>query len=70
MADQPQERISGATREAGARDAEAPHGAQETPTPEELEAADRYGGASAETGEHYEEALERGASQQGEGRIP
>jgi hypothetical protein len=69
MADK-QERITDATKEADRRDAEASHGAPQVPTAAESEAAERHGEASPETGEHYEEMLERGANQQGEGRVP
>lgn len=67
---EPQERISKETREAAQQDAPAEHGAAEKPTPEEVAAAERYGEASDETKANYEEALERGADQQGEGRTP
>lgn len=65
-----QERISDATKEAGRRDADAEHGASQVPTAAESEAADRNGGASPETKEHYEEMLEKGANAKGEGRLP
>jgi hypothetical protein len=68
MAEQP--RISDATREVAARDASAEHGASEVPTAEEEAAAERYGKASEQTAAEYEEALERGANQPGEGRLP
>ena len=58
------------TREADRAALDAPHAAQEDPTPEELEAAERTPAASPETAEHYREMTERGADQQGEGRIP
>lgn len=67
---EPQERISKETREVAQHDALAEHGAAEVPTPEEVAAADRYGDASSETKASYDEALERGANQQGEGRTP
>jgi len=69
MADK-QERISDATREAGRRDADAAHGAPQVPTAAESEAAERRGKADPKTGEHYDEMLERGANQRGEGRLP
>ena len=69
MADK-QERISNATKDAEHRDAQAEHGAPQVPTAAEREAADRHGKADPKTGEHYEEMLERGAHQKGEGRLP
>ena len=69
MADKPQERISQATKDADRRDAKAEHGASEEPTPEELKAAERAGGPSKETEEHYQEMTEKGAKHPGEGRI-
>jgi hypothetical protein len=70
MADEPQERITQATKESGRRDAQAEHGAPETPTAEELAAADERGGPSPETAEHYEEMAQKGANAKGEGRLP
>jgi hypothetical protein len=69
MADKPQERISEATKEADRRDAKAEHGANEEPTPEEMEAAERAGGPSPETAEHYKEMTDKGANHPGEGRV-
>ena len=69
MADK-QERISQATKDAGRRDAKAEHGAPQVPTAAETEAAERHGKASPDVGEHYDEMLERGARQKGEGRLP
>jgi hypothetical protein len=68
MAEQP--RISDATREVAGRDAGARHGAPQVPTAAEEAAAERYGTASEQTATEYEEALERGADQPGEGRLP
>lgn len=56
------------TRQAAEADAHAEHGAAETPTPDEERAAEKNT-VSPETREHYQEATERGANQQGEGRI-
>jgi hypothetical protein len=70
MADQPQERISDATKEADRRDAQAEHGAPQVPTAAESEAADRHGPASEETKEAYEEYLDTAANAKGEGRLP
>ena len=50
------------------RDAAHPAGADRMPTPEEEQAAERAK-LPVGTAEHYEEALERGAHQQGEGRV-
>ena len=70
MGDQPQEKISQATKDADRTDAKAEHGAPQVPTAAESEAAERTGGASPETKEHYEEMLEKGADAKGEGRLP
>jgi hypothetical protein len=70
MADKPQERISDATKEVDRRDANAEHGAPQTPTAAESAAADRHGEVNPETREHYEEMLEKGANAKGEGRLP
>ena len=69
MADK-QERISKETKDADRRDAKAEHGAPQVPTAAESEAAERHGKAAPGVGEHYDEMLERGKNQQGEGRVP
>jgi hypothetical protein len=57
-----------ATRQADRDALDAEHGASEVPTPEEEQLADTN---QLEPGveEHYQEMTERGAHQQGEGRI-
>jgi hypothetical protein len=70
MADEPQERITQATKDAEHADATAEHGAPQVPTAAESEAADRHGAASPETKEAYEDYLEKGANAKGEGRLP
>lgn len=45
-----------------------PHDADRPPTPEEEAAAERAGPLDPDVAESYEEALERGAAQQGEGK--
>jgi hypothetical protein len=48
---------------------DATHEAGRGPTPEEEEAADRSAGsADGEVAEHYEDMLETGAAQEGEGK--
>jgi hypothetical protein len=69
MADR-HERISDATKDADRRAAETAHDAPQEPTAAEADAAERVGGPDPETAEHYEEMLERGAHQRGEGRLP
>lgn len=69
MADK-QERISDATKNADRKAANAEHGAPQVPTAAESEAADRHGKTSPGTSKHYEEMTERGANQEGEGRLP
>ena len=56
------------TRQADQADAHAEHGAPEIPTPEEERAAEQNT-VSPEVKENYQEATERGANQEGEGRI-
>jgi hypothetical protein len=59
---------SEATREADRAALQAEHDAPQTPTAEEAAAAEQNT-VSPETGEHYREMVERGAHQEGEGRI-
>ena len=56
------------TRQADRNALEAEHAAGQEPTPEEEQAAERNA-VSPETPQHYQEMTERGANQQGEGRI-
>ena len=49
---------------------DAPHAADRPPTPDEEEAAERAGPVDPEAAAAYKEAIERGANQEGEGRIP
>jgi len=61
-------RPDSATREAESRDSEASHEADRMPTEEEeLRAPEESGPGVAD---NYKEMTERGAGQQGEGRIP
>ena len=57
------------TREAERREARTPPGAGPEPTASDEEVADEH---EPDEGvrEHYEEMTERGANQQGEGRVP
>lgn len=52
------------------KDLDAPHEADRPPTDEEAAAAARHGDVDPEVAEAYKEAIERGAAQEGEGRIP
>ena len=45
------------------------HAADRMPTPEEEQAADAAGPVDPAVAENYKEAIERGARQEGEGRI-
>ena len=63
-------RPSGTTREAEAADAQVHAAPDDMPTPEEEEAAERAPAEDPAVAENYEEAMERGAKQKGEGRIP
>jgi len=62
-----QSRISDETREADRRDAQVEGHADRMPTPEEEAAAPTS--VDADVSQAYEEAIERGANTQGEGRI-
>jgi len=70
MADQPQERITQATKDAEHADAKAGHGAPQVPTAAESAAADKNGGASPEAKEAYRDYVEKAADAKGEGRLP
>ena len=70
MADERQERITHATKEADRADAAAEHGAPQVPTAAESEAADRHGRVDPDVKEHYEDMLEQAADAKGEGRLP
>jgi ribosome-binding protein aMBF1 (putative translation factor) len=58
------------TRAFAAEDARQKADADEAPTPEEEAAAERAGEPNEEVAENYEEMIERGANQKGEGRLP
>jgi hypothetical protein len=64
-----QEKVTQATKDAERADAHAEHGAPQTPTAEESEAAERND-VSPEARESYEEYLDKAKDQPGEGRIP
>jgi hypothetical protein len=57
------------TRQAERADAETHAGSDRMPTPDEEKVADSLE-VDPEAAKHYEEMAERGANQQGEGRIP
>ncbi len=63
-------RPSDETRKEEARDEQVTASADETPTSDEEAAAERAGEADEETSRSYKEAIERGAHQEGEGRLP
>jgi ribosome-binding protein aMBF1 (putative translation factor) len=63
-------RPSSTTREAEAADAQVHAAPDEMPSPEDEEAAERAPEESPEVAENYREAIERGARQEGEGRLP
>jgi hypothetical protein len=65
MSDQPT-RPSGETRAEEERDAQVKAGADKVEGPDADDRAD----VSDEVAENYEAALERGANQKGEGRLP
>lgn len=62
------ERISDETKEADRRDAATTGHADRQPTPEEERLADEQE-LDPEVARSYEEAIERGARQEGEGRV-
>jgi hypothetical protein len=62
-------RPSVATREADRTQAQAKHESDRAPTPHEEEAVETHV-VDPEVARHEEEMLKRGASQQGEGRLP
>jgi hypothetical protein len=51
------------------KDAQAGHDADRPPTEEEEAAAERAGETDPHAAEAYKEAIERGAAQEGEGKI-
>ena len=71
MPDEPnQSRPSETTKSVEEDDAQVHSAPDRMPTPEEEAAAERAGSADREVAEQYEEAMERGADQKGEGRVP
>ena len=52
------------------KDVNAAHEADREPTEEEEAAAERAGSTDPHVSEAYKDAIERGANQEGEGRIP
>jgi hypothetical protein len=67
MAERSRTTPSGATRAEEHRDAQVEAGADETDTEGASHAPEEPGEGVAE---HYEEMIERGAEQKGEGRLP
>ena len=65
----PKTRPSAETRAAERDESDARHDAGRAPTRDEETAAEGNT-PDAETAEHYEEMVERGANQEGEGRVP
>jgi len=63
-------RPTSTTCEAEAADAQVHAAPDEMPSPEDEEAAERAPAESPEVSENYREAIERGARQEGEGRLP
>ena len=70
MADDERTRPDNVTRETEAEDARVRAASDDPPTKEEEDAAARAEPLDAEAAAAYKEALERGADQEGEGRIP
>jgi hypothetical protein len=70
MAEQPnQSRVTKGTRDAERQDATAAHEPDRQPTPEEERLADDLE-LDPDAAAHYKEMAERGAHQEGEGRLP
>ncbi len=63
-------RPSTETREEEKRDERVAAHADGAPTPEEEAAAERAGESDEQSAQAYKEAIERGARQEGEGRLP
>ena len=59
-----------ATRATEREDAQVKAHSDDAPTSDEEAAAERAGTPDEKTSEAYKEAIERGARQEGEGRIP
>jgi hypothetical protein len=71
MPDEPNPtRPSDTTQSAEEDDARVHSAPDRMPTPDEEAAAERAGESRPEVAEQYEEAMERGAEQEGEGRLP
>ena len=58
------------TRETEKEDARMHSGPDDMPTADEEAAAERAGDVDPEVADNYEDAIERGAKQRGEGRLP
>jgi hypothetical protein len=63
-------RLDDTTRAIEEEDARVRHQADAMPTPDEEDAAERAGDPDPEVVRNYEDAMERGARQKGEGRLP
>lgn len=63
-------RPSDTTQSAEEDDARVHSAPDRMPTPDEEAAAERAGQPRPEVEEQYEEAMERGANEKGEGRVP
>jgi len=63
-------RPSSTTRETEEADAQVHAAPDKMPSPEDEEAAERAPDESPAVAENYREAIERGARQEGEGRLP
>jgi hypothetical protein len=61
--------VDKATRQVDEEDAKSKHGADRMPTPEEEQRADALE-LDPKVAEHEKEMMERGANQQGEGKLP
>jgi hypothetical protein len=70
MSDPERTRPSRATRATEEEDERVTARADDLPTPEEEAAAERGRDDDPEAAEAYKDAIERGARQKGEGRIP
>jgi len=64
------EKVTDATKQAEQRDAQAKHGAPQTPTAEESAAAERAGEPDPTAAEAYKTYVETAKDAKGEGRIP
>jgi len=70
MSDRPRTKPSGATRAEEEKDARVQPGADTDSDAADADRAPTHDDLDPDVAENYEEAIERGANQRGEGRLP